>query len=446
MIEKFGVGNRVKKILITGLPIIGGQLSLVLMGMADTVMVGKLGHTSIAATGLSVSIFFLVSIFGIGLISATTPMITAYRVKNEESILPAFFRDLLITGQLTSILIFICLMIIIIILPQLGQEKEVVKLARPFLLLLAVSVFPMNWYLSGKSVCDGFFITKIPMIITTFALLLNIFFNWIFIYGNLGFTAMGLTGAGLATLLARIFMAVCISIYIFRTEKIGFRIKDTFSGLLSKTNYYKPILKLGVPAGFQFFFEIVAFSGAAIIAGKLGSVQQASHQIAINIASFTFMFAVGISVSGSMYVAEYYAKNDITAARKYGISSLKLIIMVEVIFALIFIFFNKPLTGIYTKELPVLNTASKLLLIAAVFQIVDGMQAISLGLLRGLHDTKIPSYLTFVAYWLIGIPLALFLGLNTKLGIYGIWWALTFSLFFISISATWRFLNKTSSA
>lgn len=443
MLEKIGLGNRAKKILITGLPIIGGQLSLVLMGMADTIMVGKLGHTSIAATGLSVSIFFLVSIFGIGLISATTPMISSYRVKNEQSTLPIFFRDSLIIGQITSVAIFVCLLIILNVLPYLGQEPEVVKLAKPFLLLLSVSVFPMNWYLSGKSLCDGYFITKIPMIITAAALLLNIFFNWIFIYGNFGFAAMGLTGAGISTLLARIFMAVCISYYVFRNENIGFKIKETFN-FQSAKNYFKPILKLGIPAGFQFFFEIVAFSGAAIIAGKLGSVQQASHQIAINIASFTFMFAVGISVSGSMYVAEHFARNDYEGARKFGVSSLKLIIFTEIIFALIFVAFSKTLTGFYTKEIQVLNTASKLLLIAAVFQIVDGMQAVSLGLLRGLHDTKVPSYLTFIAYWLIGIPLALILGLYTKSGIYGIWWALTLSLFFISITATWRFFNKTS--
>ena len=437
------IGNRVKKILITGLPIIGGQVSLILMGVADTVMVGKLGHTAIAATGLSVSIFFLVSVFGIGLISATTPLITSYRVKNEEKNLPFFFRDSLFIGQVTSLLIFFILLLVINILPMLGQDPEVVKLAQSFLLLLSFSIFPMNWYLSGKSLCDGYFITKIPMIITTGALLLNIFLNWVLIYGNLGFDALGLNGAGVSTLLSRIFMALCITLFIFKSDGILFKWKSVFN-FSFKNNFFKPVLKLGVPAGFQFFFEVVAFSGAAIIAGKLGSVQQAAHQIAINIASFTFMFAIGISVSGSMYVAENYAKNDFKTARLYGISALKLIVIIESVFALIFVFLNKTLIGFYTHELLVLKTASKLLLIAAVFQIVDGIQAVSLGLLRGLHDTKVPSYLTFIAYWLIGIPLALFWGLNTTYEIYGIWWALTISLFFISISATKRFFIKTS--
>ncbi|MCC6722318.1 MAG: MATE family efflux transporter [Bacteroidia bacterium] len=437
------INSRVKKILITGLPIIGGQVSLILMGVADTIMVGKLGHNAIAATGLSVSIFFLVSVFGIGLLAATTPMITSYRVKNEEKNLPVYFRDSLLISQILSLILFIFLLLIAKVLPMLGQDTNVVKLAIPFLLLLSVSIFPMNWYLSGKGLCDGYFITKIPMIITAAALLLNIFLNWVFIYGNLGIKAMGLTGAGLATLIARIFMAICISIYIFKSSRIAYSIKKVFNFSVN-LNFIKPILKLGIPAGFQFFFEVVAFSGAAIIAGKIGSIQQASHQIAMNIASFTFMFAVGISVSGSMYVAEHFAKNDLANARKYGLSALKIIIFIEILFALIFIIFNKTLIRFYTNETEVFTIASKLLLIAAVFQIVDGMQAISLGLLRGLHDTKVPSYLTFIAYWVFGIPLALLLGLYSSLGIYGIWWALTFSLFFISITATRRFLKKTT--
>ncbi len=436
------VKTRIKKLLITGWPIIGGQLGLVLMGVADTVMVGKIGYISLAAAGLSVSIFFLISIFGIGLMTATASLISAERAKGKIKFLPNFLRDSILLGLLVGVLLFLILILIIELLPFLNQKPEVVTEAKPFLLLLSISIFPMNVYLSGKNLCDGYFLTIAPMLITLLALLFNIFLNWVFIYGHLGLPAMGLKGAGWATLISRIFMAVAILWLIFSSKRINIKWKECWN-LNFKVNYIKPILKLGIPSGFQYFFEIAAFSGAAILAGVLGAIPQAAHQIAINVASITFMFAVGISVSGSMYVAESYAKSDFIGARKYGTSALWLVVGLELVFAILFILFHNVIPGWYSNEKAVLLIASKLILLASVFQIVDGLQAVSLGLLRGVHDTKFPSLLTFIAYWIIGIPLSWYLGKQTSLGIYGIWWSLTLSLVFISIATTWRFRVKT---
>jgi MATE family multidrug resistance protein len=435
--------ERIKKLLITGWPIIAGQVGLVLMGVADTVMVGKIGHIPLAAAGLAVSIFFLISIFGIGLISITSALVTAERAKGNELQLSGLLRDSVIIGQLIGLVLFILMVIVIRFLPQLGQEPEVAAQAGPFLFLLALSVFPMYIYMSGKSLCDGYYYTLFPMIVTIGALLLNIFLNWILIYGNWGCPPLGLLGAGWATLISRIVMAVAIFIFIFKSPGIKFKFRDVVRSSF-KGKFYRSILKLGVPSGFQYFFEVAAFSGAAIIAGKIGAIPQAAHQIAINIASLTFMFAVGIASSGSMYVAEHYARNDLAGARRYGISALWLVVGVEIVFASIFISMHKILPGFYNNETEVIEIASLLILIAAVFQIVDGLQAVSLGLLRGLHDTKMPSILTFVAYWIIGIPSSIYLGIYTSSGIYGVWWALTLSLFFISITTTWRFRAKTS--
>lgn len=442
----YGTGkHRVSKLLITGWPIIAGQVGMVLMGVADTVMVGKLGHIPLAAAGLSVSLFFLVSIFGIGLIIATASLVTSQRAKGNEDKLPFFLRDSVLVGQITALLLFLILVVIVQFIPHMRQEPEVAELSGTFLLLLGASIFPMFLFMSGKNLCDGYFLTLTPMIITFGALGLNIVLNWLLIYGNWGFPKLGLNGAGWSTFLSRIAMAVAIFWYIFKSKKIGFSVHSVFNTNF-KFNFIKPILKLGVPTGFQYFFEVAAFSGAAILAGVIGAVPQAAHQIAINIASLTFMFAVGIAVSGSMYVAENMARNDTVGARKYGLSALWLVAGVELCFALLFIAFNKVLPGFYNDEKDVLEIASKLILIAAVFQIVDGIQAVSLGLLRGVHDTKMPSFLTFIAYWVIGIPLSWYLGTQTAWGIYGIWWSLTLSLFFICFTATWRFRAHTRAA
>lgn len=434
--------DRIKKLLITGWPIIAGQVGLVLMGVADTIMVGKIGYIPLAAAGLSVSIFFLISIFGLGLITATASLVSSERARKNDKYLPFFLRDSILIGLITALLLFVIMLGIIELLPYMNQKPEVVAQAKPFLFLLALSIFPMNLYMSGKNLCDGYFLTLSPMIITFGALLLNIFLNWLFIYGHWGIKPMGLNGAGWATLIARIAMSGAILWFIFKSKTIGYKLNSVFNTDFTK-NYIKPILKLGVPSGFQYFFEVAAFSGAAILAGVLGAIPQAAHQIAINVASLTFMFAVGIAVSGSIYVAENYAHNDMKGARKYGLSALWLVVGVELIFALLFIVLHQIIPAWYNDEREVLFIASRLILIASVFQVVDGIQAVSLGLLRGLHDTKFPSILTFIAYWMIGIPLSWYLGKHTYLGIYGIWWALTFSLFFISITTTWRFRVKT---
>ena len=324
----------------------------------------------------------------------------------------------------------------------MDQKPEVVTEAKPFLFLLALSIFPMNFYMSGKNLCDGYYLTLSPMVITFAALLLNIFLNWIFIYGHFGFQPMGLIGAGWATFISRIAMSIAIVWFVFKSKSIGFSFKSVFN-INFKINYLKPILKLGVPTGFQYFFEVAAFSGAAILAGVLGAIPQAAHQIAINVASLTFMFATGIAVSGSIYVAENFAHNDLSGVRKFGHSALWLVVGVEFVFALLLLIFYKSIPLMYNDELEVVLIASQLILIASVFQVVDGIQAVSLGLLRGLHDTKIPSALTFIAYWVIGLPLSWYFAKHTTWGIYGIWWSLTLSLIFISIATTWRFRSKT---
>ena len=436
--------DRIKKILITGWPIIAGQVGLVLMGVADTIMVGKIGHISLAAAGLSVSVFFLISIFGIGLLTATASLVSSERARGNNKSLPFFLRDSILIGLITAFILFIVMIVIIELLPYLDQKPEVVAQAKPFLFLLALSIFPMNLYISGKNLCDGYFLTLSPMIITFGALLLNIFLNWLFIYGHWGIKPMGLNGAGWATLISRIIMGLAILWFIFKSKTINYSIKSVFN-FNFKTNYIKPILKLGIPTGAQYFFEVVAFSGAAILAGAIGAIPQAAHQIAINVASLTFMFAVGIAVSGSIYVAEHYVHNDMKGARKYGLSAMWLVVSVEVVFALLLIIFHQIIPQWYNNEKEVLLIASRLILIASVFQVVDGIQAVSLGLLRGLHDTKFPSFLTFIAYWLIGIPLSWYLGKYTSWGIYGIWWALTLSLIFISITTAWRFRVKSKS-
>jgi MATE family multidrug resistance protein len=274
------------------LPIIIAQLGTVLMGVADNIQVGKLGAAPIAAAGIANSVFFLIAIIGLGTLSVIAPQVAAAYGKDDKQECSYLLR----TGIRLGLYFGISLCLIILLLSYnfylFKQTPEVEGLAVEYLQIIGVSVIPMLFFLAIKQFSDGLSYTKVAMVITLIGLVLNVFFNWVFIFGKLGMPAWGLNGAGFATLLVRMFMAVSMFLYIFKAR--AFRsfvlpppVQYSFVPLI------KRILKLGLPGGFQLFFEVGAFSGAAIIAGWLGTVPLAAHQIAINLASVTYMVAYG---------------------------------------------------------------------------------------------------------------------------------------------------------
>jgi len=280
------------------------------------------------------------------------------------------------------------------------------------------------------------------MIIAILANLINAFANWVLIYGKLGFPALELDGAGWATFSSRVFMAVAIMTFVmknklFKQYDVSFHFRNINLPIVKK------ILSLGLPSGTQYFFEVGAFSLAVVMVGWLGTKQLAAHQIAINLASISFMVVLGISVAGSIRVGNAVGMKNITETRRAGFTASFLGASVMFCAGLIFILFRNYLPTLYVGDAVVISYASSLLIIAALFQLSDGVQAVGIGILRGLTDVKIPTAITFIAYWIVGLPVGYLLGFTLELGVQGVWIGLLLGLTTSAILLTLRFNSRS---
>jgi MATE family multidrug resistance protein len=420
-------------------PIVIGQIGIVLMGVADTVMVGELGADDLAAAGISNSIFFVISIIGIGVMSLVSPLIATAKSQNNSHecslILSNAFQIAVWLGLAVSLVIVIFSFNFEIF----GQKPEVAKLAVSYFIIIGVSSLPMFVFMSLKNFTDGLTFTKPAMYITFLGLGNNVLWNWILIHGKFGFPTLGLDGAGYATLFTRILMAILMYLFILNSRRLKSFLPD-FSLFKYNSLISNKIWRLGLPAGLQYFFEVGAFGGAAMMIGWLGTYQLAAHQVAINLASVTYMIAAGFAAAGSIRVGDAKGEGSKSKTLRYGTSAMFLAILFMGIACLAFVIFNQSLVGLYqVKEQEVFDIAVSLLIIAGFFQLSDGIQVVALGALRGLEDVNIPTAITMVAYWVIGIPLSYVFGFILKWDVQGVWIALSLALTFSAICLTTRF-------
>lgn len=447
------VNKHLSEIIKISWPIIVGQLGMVLTGFFDTLMVGKLGYEPLAAAGICNSVFFFVAVFPIGVAMAYATIVSILQGKNKTSSYRLLARDSFIITIGLAIAASAVLYYFVTHFYIFNQTETVKLLATPYMTLLMWSLLPMMIFFFAKNLSDGFSYTIGGMVITLIALVLNVFLNWILIYGNLGFPAYGLNGAGYATIISRIFLAASMMIVLFGSIRIPISWSQFVRSFWEprRISFYKRIFAIGFPSGLQYFFEVAAFAGAAVMAGWIGTQELAAHNLAITIASVTYMFAGGISAGSSICVARAYGNQNKKNVEAYGLTGLKLGFGVAAIFALVFFTFNESLAKLFTTEPAVIKMGSELLIIAAIFQLSDGIQAIGVGILRGIEDVKIPSLLIFVAYWIIAMPLGYTMsnfGPPTSLyaGVNGIWIGLSIGLTISAAFLSYRFyrLLRTS--
>jgi MATE family multidrug resistance protein len=428
-----------KKIAKLSYPIIIGQIGIVLMGVADVVMIGRIDATNLAAAGLANSIFFLISILGIGTLMAVSALVSQAKGAGHNNDCAALFRQSINASLILGIGISSVLFILSENMHIFKQNEEVTILAKQFLHMLNLGVLPLLLFSATKQFSDGLSFTKASAVITLLALLLNIGLNWLLIYGNMGFPKMGLIGAGLSTLIARVLMAACMLSFILlhHQYKQFIRVKEH----VNRMQFLKQIFTIGLPSGFQFFFEIAAFSAAGIIIGWIGKNEQAAHHVALNIASVTYMIATGISAAGSILVGDALGRKNKPDIIRSGKAALIIATLFMGFCALVFSLCSKLIVGFYMDDVLVTDMAIYLLLIAAVFQLSDGIQCVGLGILRGIGDTKIPTLITIVAYWIIGIPVGYYLAFSCGMSLYGIWIGLLIGLTFSAAMLAIRFIR-----
>jgi len=418
-----------------------GQLGHMAMGVVDTVMIGRLGAVSLAAAALANALFTQFMIFGLGLSFALSPLIAQAKESRDKEKPHSLLHHSLMLNMLAGILLMGVILGAIRLLPYLGQQDDVVKETIPYLKTLAYSLVPVMFFQTWRQFSDGFSIVKPAMYIILIANIFNIFFNWLLIFGKWGFPQLDLLGAGISTFITRLFMSLAMFLFVVKARP--FRIYKPLKILIQyRWQAMKEIMALGIPSAFQAFFELAAFSGVAIMIGWLGAKPLAAHQIALNMAAVTFMFALGISQASAIRVGGELGKGINGHPRKAGFAALLLGAGVMGANGLIFIIFRHTLVSWYIDDPVVQQLAAGLLIIAAIFQIFDGVQAVGVGILRGILDAKIPTIITFVAYWILSLPVGYVIGFKMGYGVNGVWIGFVSGLGSAAIMLTYRFYKK----
>ena len=423
------------------------MLGHTLIGIVDNIMVGKLGSTELAAVSLGNSFIFIAMSLGIGFSTAITPLIAEADAEKDEKKIRSTFHHGLLLCTVLGVALFALIVLVKPIMLLMHQPKEVVEMAYPYIDWVAFSLIPVIIYQGYKQFADGLSRTKYSMYAIFMANVVHIFFNYVLIYGVWVFPKLGILGAALGTVISRIMMVVFIHYMLKYDKSIKLYFKN-FSFREIKKSVLKKIINLGTPSAMQMLFEVSLFTGAIWLSGSIGKTSQAANQIALTLATMTFMFAMGLSVTAMIRISNQKGLKDYVNLVVVAKSIYLLAVIIEIVFAILFIVFHDYLPPLFLNientqqavdNIEVIQIASKLLLVAAVFQISDGLQVVVLGALRGLQDVKYPMYITFIAYWLVGFPISVYLGLYTELKATGIWIGLLSGLTVAAILLYLRF-------
>ncbi|TBX25571.1 hypothetical protein TK44_09385 [Jiulongibacter sediminis] len=422
--------NESKSTVQLAVPIVTAQLSVILMGVSDNIMIGRMvGKEALAASGLAHSLSFLISSIAVGGLSVLSPIIAKHKAANQPKELEENYRASIRVSIWFSLLITIVALLVYLDFHILGQSLKVSDLSKPFFLIVTIAKIPLIFFVAHKQILDGLSKPKIAMYITFVGLLVNILLNYILI------KIIGLNGAAYSTLGVRLSMLALIIWYFKRKP---FWVKTTINFKSVKADAIK-LFRLSIPGGLQLFFEIGAFSAALIMMGWISDTAMAAHQIAINIAATTYMMATGISYAGSIRVGDALGLRNLQRLRESANSAYFLVTLFMIVCMAFILVFRNQLINLYIDDQEVKAVASSLLIIAAIFQLSDGIQVVALGNLRGISDVNIPAYITFAAYWLISLPAGYILAFNYDLQSEGIWYGLLAGLSSAAILLTLRF-------
>lgn len=414
------------------------QMGHILVAVADSMMVGRLGTVPLASVSLANSVFSVIMLFGLGVSYGMTPLIASADGANDKRMGAKFFKH----GVYLNSALGVVLMLVGLVVGQslflLDQDPEVLAGALPYFNTLVFSLVPLMVFQAFRQFAEGLSMTRQAMYISVSGNILNVFFNYGLIYGELGMPELGLIGAGWASLISRVIMAVAMVVFVMTYKPLR-RYVMLWSKIKLRPFVMRRILNIGIPSGLQYIFEIGAFSMAAVMVGWIGAEALAAHQIALNLSAITYMIATGISAAGAIRTGNQLGRKDYPTLRTAGMTCFAMAAIMMAFFGAGFIFGNTYLPTWYINEPVVIEMAGSLLIIAAFFQISDGVQAVGLGVLRGIADVKVPTYVTLFAYWFMAIPLGYLFGIYLGWGAKGIWVALLIGLTLAAILHLTRF-------
>ncbi len=434
-------------LILLGLPLIGSSVAQFSLTIIDTAMLGHYSPIALASAVIGGSFFFSFFIVGCGFSFAVVPLVAAYEAQKDQRQVRRITRMGLWMSFIYTLMVLTFFLNSKKILMFIGQSEEISFFAQEYLRIMGFGLLPALLVITLRSYLTGLKHTQVIFWITIMGIPIKIFLNWIFIFGNLGFSEMGIKGAAITTSAVNLFMLFLLILYI----QSKFKNYHIFNGLWRLDYLFLiKITKLGLPIGLTYFAETSLFTATAVMMGWLGTIQLAAHGITMQLAGLTFMFHVGMSQAATSIIGYAYGKNEEgKELLKIGKAAIILTVAYSILIMLIFLLFPKSLLSLFLDQSLLLNEsilalAINLLMIAAAFHLVDGLQATGLGLLRGIQDVKVPSILALISYWFFGIGVGYLLGFEFKLGSVGLWLGMVLGLTVAAASLIGRFWRKTS--
>lgn len=422
-----------------GIPIVLGQLGIVLVGIVDNVMVGRHGTEDLAAASFVNSVFNIPVLFGLGFSYGLTPLVGQLFGSNQQSKIGGLLKNSILVNLLIGVLLFIIMGILYFNVHKLGQPEDLLPYIRPYFILQLISLPFVMAFNSFKQFSDGITDTKTPMWIMLSANGLNIIGNLLLIYGYWGFPEMGLTGAGISTLISRIYMLLMF-VFVFATNN---KYKIYLQGYKT-AKHNKAIIKLlnkmGIMVGLQMGMETSLFSLTGIMIGWLGKIELAAHQAVVSVSTMGFMVYYGVGAALSIRVSNFYGQKDMVNARKASLAGFHLIMLLAFIVACIFFIGRNYIGQIFTKSEDVIHIVSILMVIMIFYQFGDGLQITFANSLRGISDVTSMAIISFIGYFIIALPVSYVMGFVFNWGIAGVWLGYPIGLTITGIILCARFL------
>lgn len=423
------------------------QVGQIITGIVDNIFLGQLDKTRQAAGILSNNLYVILLVFSIGMSYVLTPAVTDAHVRGNEKEKASLFKNSLFINMVVAVILFVILFFSSPLLAHMQQPADVVELAVPFFDVLIFSIIPVALFFVCKQYTEGLSNTRAAMYISVAGNVVNIILNYMLIYGKGGLPKLDYMGSCWATFISRVLMGLGFLVFVFRHKSVNSFASYYREAKLNALHFW-PLLKDGIASALQFTFEVAAFAIAGLLAGVFGKESLDAHGVALSLAAFTYMFASGIGSATTIRVGSYYSSNDLGNVKAAIKTSYKLVICTMGFMALLFICLNGILPMMFSKDEEIIRIASKLLLFAAFFQLFDGTQVVAIGALRGLEDYKFPTWIAFIGYWIIALPLSFVFGFLMDYKVYGVWLALSLGLGFVAASLFFRIktLLKVKSA
>jgi multidrug resistance protein, MATE family len=427
--------------LMLAVPVITAEIGWIMMGIVDTIMVGPLGPAAIGAVGVGSTLFMTGAVFGIGLLMGLDTFVSqSYGAGRIQDCHRWLFNGVAL-GAMFSVPLMLAIAAMVMLLPRFGFHADVLVLIRPYIATLVWSALPLMLFAAFRRYLQAMNVVRPVMIALVTANLVNIAGNHVLVFGRYGFPELGVVGSAWATVIARVYLALfLLAVIVHRERKYSTGLHDV--SMRSERERLARLLRLGLPAAAQISVEVGVFGAASALAGGVGPAAVAAHQIALNLASFTFMIPFGMASAGAVRVGQAVGRGDVAGVRAAGKAALLIGGGFMACAGVLFILLPRPLLHLFTDDPGVISIGLSLLAIAAIFQLFDGVQAVSTGLLRGLGDTHTAMVWHVIGHWMVGLPVGYALCFWKGWGVPGLWTGLSTGLIVVAVVLVTLWFNR----